>query len=82
VLAQLRLVLGEPEAAWQHFESAIAFNRRIGATAPLLQAQHAYGRSLERGSETQRARGRDLREAAAKAAEQRGLSLERSSPRS
>jgi tetratricopeptide (TPR) repeat protein len=72
-LGSLALVLGDPLAAWAHFERALDFNRRIGATTALLLTQHKYGSALERGTPEQRARGRALLEAARKTAEQRKI---------
>jgi hypothetical protein len=50
--------MGEEKLGWQHFESAIEFNRRIGAPLPVLFAQGHYVRALLRGRAADRARGR------------------------
>jgi hypothetical protein len=59
-LGALALTLGDAAQAWSHFESAIEFNRRIGARAGLLFAQADYGRGLLRGTPDERARGQSL----------------------
>ena len=50
-LGLLAATLGEHERAVEHFEQALAFNRRMGATTWVAHTLYAYGRAL-------RARGR------------------------
>jgi hypothetical protein len=79
-LARLALVLGDRSLAWSHFESAIAFNRRIGARAALLFAEAHYGRALLGGTPDERTRGAALVEAVSREAESLGIARLRRAP--
>jgi tetratricopeptide (TPR) repeat protein len=74
-LGALALVLGDPRAAWGHFERAIEFNRRIGATTALVLTQHRYGTALQHGTPEERDHGRALLESARKTAEGRRIGV-------
>jgi DNA-binding CsgD family transcriptional regulator len=54
-LGMLAAVLGQPERAIDHFDAALATNRRMGATTWLAHTAYAYGRLLLGERETERA---------------------------
>ena len=64
--------MGHDDLAREHFESAAAESRRIGASAIAARIDFAYGRLLEKAPD-EAARGRELVERARGFAERTGM---------
>jgi DNA-binding winged helix-turn-helix (wHTH) protein/tetratricopeptide (TPR) repeat protein len=73
-LGVLAAVLDRPEEAAVHFESALEMNARMGARAYLARSGAEYAALLlRRGGAGDRARARELRDAAQRSADELGL---------
>jgi DNA-binding NarL/FixJ family response regulator len=73
-LGLLATTLGHWEAAAQHFEDAIAMNRRMGAWPFVARAQHAYASMLaEHGAPGDVEQARELADAALATADELGM---------
>jgi DNA-binding CsgD family transcriptional regulator len=72
-LGMLAAALGEPECAAEHFERALALNRRIGAATWVAHTGYEYGRLLAGGAPAAAARGDQLLAEAAALAEGIGM---------
>jgi len=74
-LASLAAALGKREEAFELLESALAFNRRIGAQPSIIWTQAVYASLLEQGSSSERAKAEFLWKVVERSAAENGIEM-------